>query len=800
MWSAFLELCYQLPLADDNKMAILKWKSALPRNISLEYQRRQKTALSVARMLPAGLGFALPGLAAGEAHPMDLAVPETSLKSLIRHCVEIEQDNQLLNASAPKQDSSSSDKSQSKLASGSDPAKKAKSDVAAPAVVRSSGQGASTMRYCKYHKKDTRHSEAECYLNPANRTGIADAASGQNKSGVSPTGIKKEHSSKSGSSGECFTCGSKDHWAKNCPKKSASVAVKAVAVQRDADSDLVSLPNGRCFPASSILLRAGQLDVYLPASGTLHTRNLPDTGADESFIDQSVVDALELPTFKPTGVINQALSGSSVPRLAKLAQPLEITLLFPGDSSNRKPVTVSHRFEVANINGKLKSGPMFIIGRDLLGTVFPDGIPACYFKPRGGGPDSPALAGQPLGSPPEGKATAGDGRNDISLSLVNVATSERSDVESSLNELKLAMDAESDAQGKHSRVDDLAPIKPSVYTAADLEAEFERQRQHIYNDPRFKAAVAANEALRPDQTCNLPGSVFTIEIEDALKGTLFRKQYPIAQKLMELVDQVIKRWLSNIKLERTAPGCDVNNPLTIVPKKDADGNLTGIRVCLDVRFVNAALKRSSVDHFPIPYIRRVLEHFADCTIFGELDLEEAYLQMPLHPDSRKYTAFTWRGVQYQFTCVPFGLEAVPSWFQRLMSVHVGSVVPCTAPYFDNFPFGSKSWEEHLEHAVQLLTCLTARQLRVKPSSIKLGQSHMKSLGHIVSGGGVGIAPDKVQAIDEWPLPDTGAALQSFLGLAIFVRDHVRHFADLTGLTGRGETEEEFGVWADALRW
>lgn len=31
----------------------------------------------------------------------------------------------------------------------------------------------------------------------------------------------------------------------------------------------------------------------------------------------------------------------------------------------------------------------------------------------------------------------------------------------------------------------------------------------------------------------------------------------------------------------------------------------------------------------------------------------------------------------------------------------------------------------------------------------------------------------------WILPDTGAGLQSFLGLATFVRQHVRHFAELT---------------------
>src|SRR4051794_24966081 len=97
---------------------------------------------------------------------------------------------------------------------------------------------------------------------------------------------------------------------------------------------------------------------------------------------------------------------------------------------------------------------------------------------------------------------------------------------------------------------------------------------------------------------SLPGAIFTIEIEDNKEGTLYRRQEPIAQRLLDMVQKVIDRWLLNKKLEQAPPGCDVNNPITVVPKKDADGNLTGIRVCLDVRAVNAALRRSTVDHFP----------------------------------------------------------------------------------------------------------------------------------------------------------------------------------------------------------
>ena len=69
--------------------------------------------------------------------------------------------------------------------------------------------------------------------------------------------------------------------------------------------------------------------------------------------------------------------------------------------------------------------------------------------------------------------------------------------------------------------------------------------------------------------------------------------------------------------------------------------MTGIRVCIDPRPLNAALL--SNDRFPLPLIRDTLEVFGGCVLFGEFDLSEAYLQFELHPDSQPLTAFTWKG-------------------------------------------------------------------------------------------------------------------------------------------------------------
>ena len=50
-----------------------------------------------------------------------------------------------------------------------------------------------------------------------------------------------------------------------------------------------------------------------------------------------------------------------------------------------------------------------------------------------------------------------------------------------------------------------------------------------------------------------------------------------------------------------------------------------------------------------------------------LDLKDAYLQVPIHPDSRKYLRFVASGRVYQFKALCFGLSMAPQVFTRVMT-------------------------------------------------------------------------------------------------------------------------------------
>ena len=47
------------------------------------------------------------------------------------------------------------------------------------------------------------------------------------------------------------------------------------------------------------------------------------------------------------------------------------------------------------------------------------------------------------------------------------------------------------------------------------------------------------------------------------------------------------------------------------------------------------------------------------------DLKDAYYAVPIHPESRKYLRFQFKGTTYEFRCLPFGLSLAPRVFTRI---------------------------------------------------------------------------------------------------------------------------------------
>ncbi|KAF2352940.1 Reverse transcriptase domain, partial [Trinorchestia longiramus] len=124
------------------------------------------------------------------------------------------------------------------------------------------------------------------------------------------------------------------------------------------------------------------------------------------------------------------------------------------------------------------------------------------------------------------------------------------------------------------------------------------------------------------------------------------------------------------------------SPLLAVRKKDGTH-----RFCLDCRHLNS---QTVFDAEPITDTTAIFTHLAGKTIFSKMDLTSGYWQVPLHPESRQYTAFNTRSDLYEFKVMPFGLANAPATFSRLIR-QVTAGLQDTEVYMDDILLASTTW-------------------------------------------------------------------------------------------------------------
>lgn len=78
---------------------------------------------------------------------------------------------------------------------------------------------------------------------------------------------------------------------------------------------------------------------------------------------------------------------------------------------------------------------------------------------------------------------------------------------------------------------------------------------------------------------------------------------------------------------------------------------------------------------------------------------------------------------------------------------------------------SKLADEHLSHLRAVLARLQNAKLYAKLSKCRFALKAVKFLGHVVDEKGIMPGPDKVQFLQNWPVPRNVHETRSFVGLA-----------------------------------
>ncbi len=152
--------------------------------------------------------------------------------------------------------------------------------------------------------------------------------------------------------------------------------------------------------------------------------------------------------------------------------------------------------------------------------------------------------------------------------------------------------------------------------------------------------------------------------------------------------------------------------------------------------------------------------------FSKLDLSHAYLQIPLHEESKPLVTINTLQGLYRYNRLPFGVSTAPAIFQRTME-NLLRGIPHVTVYIDDILVTGETESEHLQNLEEALQRLETAGMRLKRSKCRFMMNEVEYLGHKISREGLQPAEEKVRAIRSAPTPGNVSQLKSFLGLLNF---------------------------------
>ena len=212
-----------------------------------------------------------------------------------------------------------------------------------------------------------------------------------------------------------------------------------------------------------------------------------------------------------------------------------------------------------------------------------------------------------------------------------------------------------------------------------------------------------------------------------------------------------------------------SSPCILVPKPDLS-----FRFCTDYRKVNSVTKS---DSYPLPRIDDCIDKVGNAKFVSTYDLLKGYWQVPLTSRAKQISAFITPQGLYQYKVLPFGMKNAPATFQRLMNEVIAGL-PNTEVYIDDIVLYSSSWEEHLKATFDLFDRLTKAKLTVNLAKSQIAKAKVKFLGHVIGQGEIKPVHAKVEAVVNFPQPNTKRELMRFLGMAGYYRKFCHNFSDI----------------------
>ena len=212
------------------------------------------------------------------------------------------------------------------------------------------------------------------------------------------------------------------------------------------------------------------------------------------------------------------------------------------------------------------------------------------------------------------------------------------------------------------------------------------------------------------------------------------------------------------------------NPFVVVEKPNSD-----IRICLGMRQAKQAIVR---EKHPVPTVEETLQEVSYAKVFFKLDLNMAFHQIELHPDSRNITTFAAPDGLCRYKRLLFGVNMATKKFQQI----VWQVIKCCPGAYnlhDGLRVAGADDKEHDENLDRVMGKLGESGFTLNYDKCDIGVSSMVNMGDVLSGEPFKDSSERVKAIVEAPTPQNQSEVSSFLSSVKFCAKFIPNFATIS---------------------
>ena len=309
----------------------------------------------------------------------------------------------------------------------------------------------------------------------------------------------------------------------------------------------------------------------------------------------------------------------------------------------------------------------------------------------------------------------------------------------------------------------------------DKSIEFLKRIPNVSQIPKpiLDILVEYSDRFPEDSVGKIPGECHLSIDPEYSDGPVSYPCRPLPVAMKELTKKQLEYLENNDIIKKVPPNVPTPwcSQLHVVHKKDKKS----VRVCIDPKFLNKALLREA---HPIKTIEDVLTMVEGSKCFTTLDANMGFFQIQLDYDSQLLTSFSTPWGRYMYKRLPMGICSAPEIYQRKIE-ELFDGIENLASIFDDVLLYDKNVNAQCTTLKETLQRARENNLTFRLSKCIFAQPEVSYTGFILTGEGVKVQPQKVQAILDMPQPTNIDEVRTFLGMATYLSKHIPNFSDLT---------------------